>query len=90
MWCLANHSCDPNVSWEWDGSMRFWTREQLVDFEGRDPDKKPGLKKGEEVFSHYCDIRLPVQERREWAVGALGGLCVCPRCVWEDAQKKKP
>ncbi|KAJ4357477.1 uncharacterized protein N0V89_002053 [Didymosphaeria variabile] len=87
MWCLANHSCDPNVTWEWKGSMRFWAREQLVDYERRVP-KRPGLKKGEEVFSHYCDIRLSVQERREWAVGALGGLCVCPRCICEEAQLK--
>lgn len=85
MWCLANHSCDPNVAWEWNGSMRFWAREQLVDYQRQKP-REPGLKKGEEVFSHYCDIRLPVQERREWAVGALGGFCMCPRCVWEDAQ----
>ena len=69
--------------------MRFWTREKLVDFGGRDPQKMPGLKKGEEVFSHYCDVRLPVKERREWAVGALGGVCVCPRCVWEDSQQNK-
>jgi hypothetical protein len=85
MWCLANHSCDPNVAWEWQGSMRFWTRESLVEWKGRNPSKTPGIKKGEEVFSHYCDISLPVQERREWAVGALGGECVCPRCVWEEA-----
>lgn len=84
MWCLANHSCDPNVSWQWQGSMRFWTRESLVDWPGRDSMKRPGIKKGEEVFSHYCDIRLPVKERREWAVGALGGACMCPRCVWEE------
>lgn len=70
--------------------MRFWTREQLVPFEGRDSQKKPGLKMGEEVFSHYCDVRLPVQERREWAVGALGGLCMCARCVWEEASGEKP
>jgi len=84
MWCLANHSCDPNVAWEWQGSMRLWTREQLVDWKGRDPSLQPGLKKGEEVLSHYCDVRLPVKERREWASGALGGVCVCQRCVWED------
>lgn len=86
MWCLANHSCDPNVSWEWSGSMRFWTRENLVDWPGRDPRMVPGLEAGQEVFSHYCDVRLPVTERREWAVGALGGQCMCPRCIWEDAQ----
>ncbi|KAF3045444.1 hypothetical protein E8E12_004712 [Didymella heteroderae] len=89
MWCLANHSCDPNVAWEWQGTMKFWTREKLVEWEGRDPSKDPGLKKGEEVFGHYCDVRLPVKERREWAVGALGGDCMCPRCVWEEAEQRR-
>ncbi|KAH6620484.1 hypothetical protein C7974DRAFT_235136 [Boeremia exigua] len=87
MWCLANHSCDPNVAWEWQGSMKFWTRQKLVDWKGRDSSKSPGLKKGEEVFGHYCDVRLPVQERREWAAGALGGDCMCQRCVWEEAEQ---
>jgi hypothetical protein len=85
MWCLANHSCDPNVAWDWRGTMRLWTREKLVDWKGRDPNIGPGIKKDEEVFSHYCDVRLPVKERREWAVGALGGDCMCARCVWEEA-----
>lgn len=85
LWCLANHSCDPNVRWEWRGCMRFWTRETLVNWPGRPQEKAPGIKKGEEVFGHYCDIRLPVKERREWALGALGGECMCPRCVWEAA-----
>ncbi|KAI4690792.1 uncharacterized protein J4E88_002265 [Alternaria novae-zelandiae] len=89
MWCLANHSCDPNVAWEWRGSMRFWTREELVDWKGRDPNKGPGLKRDEEVFGHYCDVRLPVKERREWASGALGGDCMCARCVWEEAEERK-
>ena len=87
MWCLANHSCDPNVAWEWQGSMRFWTREHLVEWKGRDPSKTPGIKKGQEIFSHYCDVRLPVKERREWAVGALGGECLCPRCIWEEDEE---
>lgn len=87
MWCLANHSCDPNVAWEWQGSMRFWTREELVDWKGRDPEKRPGIKQGEEIFSHYCDVSLPVKERREWAVGALGGECMCQRCVWEENEE---
>jgi len=89
IWCLANHSCDPNVSWEWKGSMRFWTRETLVEWQGRDPEVTPGIKQGEEVFSHYCDVRLPVKERREWAVGALGGECVCPRCMWEEGEEHR-
>ncbi|CAO2657515.1 Nn.00g036410.m01.CDS01 [Neocucurbitaria sp. VM-36] len=89
MWCLANHSCDPNVGWEWRGTMLFWTREKLVDWEGRNPSKSPGLKKGEEVYGHYCDVRLPVKERREWAVGALGGDCMCERCIWEEAEERR-
>jgi hypothetical protein len=86
MWSLANHSCSPNVAWEWHGNIRFWARENLVEWKGRDPNTKPGIKKGEELFSHYCDVRLPLKERREWAVGALGGDCVCPRCVWEETE----
>ena len=66
--------------------MRFWTREKLVDWKGRDPSVKPGLKKGDEVLGHYCDVSLPVKERREWASGALGGMCVCHRCVWEASE----
>lgn len=87
MWCLANHSCDPNVGWEWGGSIRFWAREERVLWEGGGERKTPGLKKGEEVFNHYCDVELPVKERREWAAGALGGMCMCERCVWEDAHE---
>ena len=83
LWCLANHSCDPNVRWEWDGRMRFWVREKRVRWAGREDEEPAGIAKGEEVFSHYCDIDLPVKERREWAAGALGGQCRCQRCVWE-------
>ncbi|KAH7405942.1 hypothetical protein DE146DRAFT_650278 [Phaeosphaeria sp. MPI-PUGE-AT-0046c] len=85
LWCLANHSCDPNVAWEWQGSMRFWARENLVEWGGRATSTNTGIRKGEELFSHYCDITLPVRERREWAIGALGGECMCPRCRWESA-----
>lgn len=45
-----------------------------------------GIKKGDEILSHYCDIELKVKERREWAAGALGGVCVCDRCVWEEKE----
>lgn len=103
LWCLANHSCDPNVKWEWQGNMRFWAREERVAWKGKEEaemDKgqgedanvaaaagrrQPGLRKGDEVLSHYCDIDLPVKERREWASGALGGMCLCERCIWEAA-----
>ncbi|KAM9881891.1 hypothetical protein VDGE_06514 [Verticillium dahliae] len=80
-WCLANHDCNPNVTWEWGGHMVLWAREQRVV-----GDKPPGIKAGEEILNHYCDVTLPVQQRREWAVGSLGGWCMCERCRTEATQ----
>lgn len=86
MWCMANHSCDPNVSWEWGGEINFWAREHRVAWQ-RDGEKvrrsEPGIRKGEELFNHYCDVELGVKDRREWASGSLGGDCRCARCAWE-------
>ena len=44
-----------------------------------------GIRKDEQILGHYCDVELPVKERREWARGALGGDCMCERCCWEAA-----
>ncbi|KAI4746599.1 hypothetical protein E4T50_03056 [Aureobasidium sp. EXF-12298] len=87
MWCLANHSCNPNVTWRWASDVRFRVLEERPTWHGSEfrggIKYKAGLKKGEEVLSHYCDIDLPVKDRREWAAGALGGNCCCERCLWE-------
>jgi hypothetical protein len=83
LWCLANHDCDPNVQWEWGGQMRLWCRETRV---GGAPG---GIKKGEEVLNHYCDIELKYQARREWAKGSLGGFCMCGRCKREEAEEDR-
>ncbi|PGH23264.1 hypothetical protein AJ80_02680 [Polytolypa hystricis UAMH7299] len=105
LWCLANHSCDPNVRWEWGGEITFTARteEELVKWhsggggrggggeagavdnnsKGRKASGNVGIRKGEEILNHYCDLDLVVKERREWAMGALGGACLCERCVWE-------
>ncbi|OCL04336.1 hypothetical protein AOQ84DRAFT_120174 [Glonium stellatum] len=88
LWCLANHSCDPNVAWEWQGSIKFWTREKMIAWKNKESSRSPGIRKGEELLSHYCDVRLPVKERREWAIGALGGVCLCERCLWEAAEEE--
>jgi hypothetical protein len=101
LWSLANHSCDPNMRWEWgmpDGRIRFWVREQRVVWRGKkNGDEEDGSRhreqqkpkvvvvRGEEMLGHYCDVELSVQDRREWAEGALGGFCMCERCVWEAA-----
>ncbi|KAF2172105.1 hypothetical protein M409DRAFT_62914 [Zasmidium cellare ATCC 36951] len=83
MWCLANHSCDPNVTWDWGGQIQFTARTERVQWRGKGgkmlQKSKAGIKKGEEILNHYCDVDLPVRERREWARGALGGDCMCAR-----------
>lgn len=88
LWCLANHSCDPNVTWEWEGKMRLWVKEERAQWKGKASNERlaAGVKKGDEVVHHYCDVDLGVKERREWAAGALGGPCKCPRCLWEENQ----
>ncbi|KAJ3491665.1 hypothetical protein NLG97_g5552 [Lecanicillium saksenae] len=79
-WCLANHDCDPNVTWDWGGRMVLWAKKE------RKVGGRPGgIKKGEEILNHYCDIDMPVQQRREWARGSLGGWCMCQRCRDEAA-----
>lgn len=88
MWCLANHSCEPNVRWEWGGDIKFWARETSIESTRPNGETRtwvPGIKKGDEILNHYCDIELPVTDRREWARGALGGDCQCERCVWESS-----
>ncbi|KAL1970481.1 hypothetical protein VTN77DRAFT_4125 [Rasamsonia byssochlamydoides] len=94
LWCLANHSCDPNVRWEWGGEITFVarTQEEKAVWRGKNQQKKEGntaagggIKKDEEILNHYCDVNLDVAQRREWARGALGGMCRCPRCVWESS-----
>ncbi|KAK4165286.1 hypothetical protein QBC43DRAFT_31459 [Cladorrhinum sp. PSN259] len=84
-WCLANHDCNPNVTWEWGGNMVLSARKM------RPVGNVPGgIKAGEEILNHYCDVDLPVQQRREWAQGSLGGWCMCLRCREEaDAEAKK-
>ncbi|KAF2719152.1 hypothetical protein K431DRAFT_331714 [Polychaeton citri CBS 116435] len=86
MWCLANHSCDPNVTWEWSANIEMRARGERIDWHRQDetkPKREAGIRKGEEIFNHYTDINLSVKERREWAHGTLGGDCQCERCVWE-------
>ncbi|KAJ5573387.1 uncharacterized protein N7459_007814 [Penicillium hispanicum] len=96
LWCLANHSCDPNVRWEWGGEITFRARTdeekavwKRVKQDGSTAEKvagSGGIAQDQEILNHYCDIGLPVKERREWACGALGGMCRCERCVWEAGE----
>ncbi|CZR54403.1 related to MYND domain protein [Phialocephala subalpina] len=83
LWCLANHDCDPNVQWEWGGRMNLWCRGKRID------GKPGGIKAGEEILNHYCDIELKVRDRREWAKGSLGGWCMCDRCRREAGEEMR-
>ena len=94
-WCLANHACDPNVQWEWAGEITFSVREKSIQWSKRlkgesnvtgKSCRQGGIKSGEEIRNHYVDIDLPVDERRKWGVGALGGSCQCERCLWESTE----
>lgn len=72
---LVARGADDAVRWGGDGEV-----------EGR---WKGGVGVGEEVLTHYCDVELGVRQRREWAMGPLGGVCVCERCVWEDGEERR-
>jgi hypothetical protein len=89
LWCLANHSCSPNVEWGWGRERIFQVREKPVlwtDREDISVNGWRGIKAGEEILSHYCDVNLSVKDRREYMLGPLGGECICERCVWEAEQ----
>ncbi|TLS28663.1 hypothetical protein PpBr36_00447 [Pyricularia pennisetigena] len=86
-WCLANHDCDPNVTWEWSGRMVLRAKEERVEWGGER--RAAGIKAGDEILNHYCDVNLSVRQRREWAEGSLGGWCMCQRCRHEAAAAEK-
>lgn len=103
LWCLANHSCDPNVEWEWAGEITLRARSMRTQWTRRSetgpmtfciPGEEGGIAAGEEILNHYVDVDLDVKERREWGAGALGGYCRCCRCLWEagenDLENLKP
>lgn len=82
-WCLANHDCNPNVEWDWGGRIELRAREKRVV-----GDAPGGIKAGEEILNHYTDVSMSVKDRREWAMGPLGGACMCKRCRDESAESE--
>ena len=100
LWSMANHSCAPNVRWEWGvedgnvkgkekGTMGFTARGEKEVVQWGVKMREGGIKKGEEILNHYCDVNFNAKDRREWALGALGGTCQCPRCIWEEDDTNK-
>ncbi|CAK7263838.1 hypothetical protein SEPCBS119000_000703 [Sporothrix epigloea] len=91
LWSLTNHDCDPNVTWEWGDRMVLRAKEErvkLVEGKAAGITRPGGIVAGEEILSHYCDVNLPVQLRRDWVRGTLGGTCMCQRCLHEAATEQ--
>lgn len=97
-WCLANHSCAPNVTWEPTGVRRFVVRmsdgrdDHRHQHQQRDDNKNlewSGIPRDREIFSHYTDIRLPLHERRARLREVLGGTCRCERCLFEERERER-
>ena len=120
LWCLANHSCNPNVDWSAEGLRTFIVRDEKVwnkpiketderglnerdrngidkvnaqasissdEPQGRELGESHGIKKGEEIWSHYTDIgEEDFRVRRGRLREVLGGDCMCERCIWEERQ----
>ena len=93
-WALANHDCASGCEWGEAGEgrrwmavrrERCWSRDEAVDEDGWE-----GFAEGEEVFSHYTDVREEDYKiRRERLQEVLGGNCMCSRCLWEERTEKK-
>lgn len=66
-----------------------WAGLSAEEKEKRRKTSSAGIRADEEILNHYCDIGLDVKQRRGWARGALGGLCLCERCVWESGEGER-
>lgn len=84
LWCLANHSCEPGVTWEGGGVRTLRVRSERVDG-AEDGGEWAGLKAGEEVWNHYTDVREDdYMVRRDRLRELLGGDCQCTRCLRQE------
>ena len=91
LWCLANHSCNPNVTWKPSGvrnltvmKERIWSATTEKSAKEVNDEVWSGIKKGEEIWNHYTDIHeKDYRERRGRLQAVLGGDCRCERCTGE-------
>ncbi|EXJ77168.1 hypothetical protein A1O3_10326 [Capronia epimyces CBS 606.96] len=87
LWCLANHSCNPTVTWKPSGVRNLTVVTEKVwqsPSAGENAVPWTGIKAGEEIWNHYTDIHeKDVRERRARLQAVLGGDCRCDRCTAE-------
>lgn len=92
LWCLANHSCNPNVTWKPSGvrnltvmTERAWNAASESTTQNQSGNVGwSGIKQGDEIWNHYTDIKeKDYRERRARLQAVLGGDCLCERCTTE-------
>jgi hypothetical protein len=78
LFCLFNHSCEPNVNWTTQEDHRT-----IVVKGARD------IKKGEQLFVEYDGFMAdqPLENRRKRMWRWLDGPCQCVRCVREERER---
>lgn len=85
LWCLANHSCNPNVTWRPSG-----VRNLSVVTARIGDGEWGGIKKDDEIWNHYTDVAEDdVHERRARLRAVLGGDCLCERCIRQSTRVTK-
>jgi hypothetical protein len=90
LWCLANHSCNPNVTWKPSGVRNLTVVQERV---WERPDKPSifaweGIRAGEEIWNHYHDVKeKDYRKRRAQLEAVLGGDCRCERCSFESRRR---
>lgn len=94
MWCLANHSCNPNILWTSSGVRTMMVRQAKVWHNPHDSDDPTGnaantIRAGEQIWSHYTDVDLDFQQRRDNLAAVLGGVCMCERCIAEEKEQRE-
>lgn len=78
LFCLFNHSCEPNIEWQSQQDHTKLTMTALRD-----------IKAGEQLFVNYdCfTSSKPLQERRNRFWRWLNGPCQCSKCLREEAEE---
>jgi len=76
---MLNHSCSPNVIFNWEKRSASDKKENIMNFTTvRD------IEAGEEICGNYVDIRLDNEARQKRLLDQYGFHCRCVRCSHES------